>query len=124
MKRNGLPSFSEAEPAAIEPAFQNLAEVSLACFMIFIWSSSLVMMMYHEPIDISDRMISVARGTKPPAHTAWMPNGFSTSSLAPACAAAGAAASAAGAAVPVAALAGVDADAERRQRPVRTPALR
>src|SRR5471032_1756599 len=60
MKRNGEPSFKVAEPAAIDEAFQNLAWVSFDCFMIFIWSSSLVMMMYHEPIDISDRMIRVA----------------------------------------------------------------
>src|SRR5450830_1722456 len=98
MKRNGEPSFRDAEPAAIELAFQNLAWVSFDCLKIFIWSSSLVMMMYHEPIDISDRMIRVARGTKPPAQTAEKPNGFSTSSLAPAGAAAGAGAAAASAA--------------------------
>src|SRR5471030_3052211 len=103
MKRNGEPSFSVAEPAAIDEAFQNLAEVSFDCLKIFIWSISLVTMMYHEPIDMIDRMIRVPRDTKPPFHTAEKPNGFSTSSV---LAAGAAAASAAGAA------AGAEAAAE------------
>src|SRR5690349_22488558 len=59
MKRNGEPSFSDAEPAAIELAFQNFWLTSFDWRMIFDWSISLVMMMYHEPIDISDRMMMV-----------------------------------------------------------------
>src|SRR3954465_12224348 len=67
MKRNGLPSFSEAEPAAIDEAFQNFWLTSADSLKVFIWSISLVMMMYHEPIDISDRMISVPLETKSPS---------------------------------------------------------
>src|SRR6476661_7338854 len=107
MKRYGEPLDSCAEPAAIDGAFQNFWLVSFDCLKIFIWSSSLVTMMYHEPIDIRARMIRVPRDTTPPAHTALKPYGFSTSScFAPAAAgaaAAGAAASAAGAAAGAAA---------------------
>src|SRR5205823_13621869 len=79
-------------------------------------------MMYHEPIDISDRMIRVPRETTPPFQTAEKPNGLSISSLLPpaaagagaaaAGAAAGAAASAAGAAA--GALAAADAGASAK----------
>src|SRR5438067_5278174 len=81
MKRNGEPSFSEAEPAAIDGAFQNLAWASFDCLKIFIWSISLVMMMYHEPIDISDSRIRVPRPTGPFSHTAPILYGFSASSF-------------------------------------------
>jgi hypothetical protein len=74
-----------AVPAAIDGAFQNLAEVSFDCLKILIWSISLVMMMYHEPIDISDRMIRVPRETKPASHTAveavWVFHFFFTAVL-------------------------------------------
>src|SRR5450830_127689 len=110
MKRNGEPSASEDEPAATDDAFQNLACTSFAWRMIFIWSSSLVMMMYQEPIDMIDMMMMVPRGTQPDSHTALMPNGVSISSLpaaAPwppaAASAAGAAAASAGAAAGAAA---------------------
>src|SRR3954467_3800444 len=83
MKRNGEPSFRAAEPAAIDDAFQNLAAVSFDCLKTLAWSISLVMMMYHEPIDMIDRMIRVARDTKPASQTALKPYGFSTSSLPP-----------------------------------------
>src|SRR5471030_806675 len=110
MKRNGEPSFRAAEPAAIDDAFQNLDEASFDCLKIFIWSISLVMMMYHEPIDISDRTIRVPRETKPPFHTASKPYGLSTSSF---CAFAGAASAAGAAAASAAgAAAGAEAAAE------------
>src|SRR5450830_1520600 len=66
------------------------------------------MMMYQLPIDMMDRIIRVARGTKPPSHTADRPNGLCTSSVlaGAAASAAGAAASAAGAAASAATGAG------------------
>lgn len=67
--------------------------------------------MYQLPIDMMDRMIRVARGTKPPSQTADRPNGLCTSSVlaGAAASAAGAAASAAGAAASAATGAGAGA---------------
>jgi len=82
---------------------------------IFCWSMILVTMMYQEPIDMIDRMIRVARATKPASQTAEIPNGFSTSSLAAGAGAAGAAAGAAAASAAGAAgasAAGAEAAAE------------
>src|SRR5450830_606122 len=72
------------------------------------------MMMYQLPIDMMARITRVARGTKPPSHTACRPNGLCTSSLlaGAAASAAGAAASAAGAAAGAASAAGAEAAAD------------
>src|SRR5471032_405461 len=71
------------------------------------------MMMYQLPIDMMARMIRVARGTKPPSHTACRPNGLWTSSFlaGAAASAAGAAASAAGAAAGAGAASAAGAEA-------------
>src|SRR3954464_15870192 len=113
MKRNGLPSFREAEPAAIDDAFQNFWDTSADCLKIFIWSISLVMMMYHEPMDISDRMISVPLETKSPSfHSASIPYGLATASFSPGATAGLASGAAAGAASAAGAAAASAAGAE------------
>src|SRR5450830_1228492 len=101
MKRNGLPSFKEEEPACTDAAFQNFVRASVACPDNFTWSMILVIRMYQEPMDMIAMMISVPLATKSPVfHNASRPYGFSITSFAGADASvAGAVAEAAGAAV-------------------------